>query len=152
MKKCLFILLVLLAISPAYAGESVTFENYLKSFDYQERSNMKIGIQEMLTLYKQGRVQVIDVRFLEEYQVYSFSFIKNIPLNELPSRLNELDSSKLIITVCPHYDRAELARTFLTLKDYRSRYLSDGLLGLADYLRGDRAKDFVREGKMVMHP
>lgn len=113
---------------------------------------MKIGIQEMLTLYKQGRVQVIDVRFLEEYQVYSFSFIKNIPLNELPSRLNELDSSKLIITVCPHYDRAELARTFLTLKDYRSRYLSDGLLGLADYLRGDRAKDFVREGKMVMHP
>lgn len=142
MKISWLILLLLLTISPAYAGESLTFENYLKSFDYQERSNMKIGIAEMLSLYKQGRVQVIDVRFPEEYQVYSFSFIKNIPLNELPGRLQELDSSKLIVTVCPHYDRAELARTFLTLRGYRSRYLAEGLLGFADYLRGDKAKRF----------
>ncbi len=147
MKKYLFVLFLLLSITPAYAGDSVAFENYLKSFDYQERSNMKINIQEMLTLYKQGQAQIIDVRFREEYKVYNFSFIKNIPLNELPVRLQELDSTKIIVTVCPHYDRAELARTFLTLKGYRSRYLTDGLLGLADYLRGDKAREFLREVK-----
>ena len=134
-------------IPAAYATDEATFENYLKRFDYQERSDMKIGIPEMLQLYKQDKVQIIDVRFPEEHQAYSFGFIKNIPLNELPSRLNELDKTKIIVTVCPHYDRAEIARTFLTLKGYRSKYLTDGLLGLANYLRGDKAKDFIGEMK-----
>ena len=132
---------------PAYAGESVSFENYLKSFDYHERRNMKIGIPEMLHLYKQGQVQIIDIRFREEHQVYSFGFMKHIPINELPDRLKELDKSKVIVTVCPHYDRSEIARTFLTLKGYQSKYLVEGLLGLADHLRGDKAKDFIIELK-----
>ena len=65
------LLCVLLMTTPAYAGENVSFENYLKSFDYQDRRNIKIGIPEMLQLYKQGQVQIIDVRFREEHQVYS---------------------------------------------------------------------------------
>jgi rhodanese-related sulfurtransferase len=133
--------------APALAAEPLTFDNYLKSFDYRERSNMKIGIQEMLQLYKQERVQIIDIRFPEEYQAWRFGFIKNIPLNELPDRLKELDKTKLIVTVCPHYDRAEIARTYLILQGYRSRYLLDGMLGLADYLRGDRAKAFIDDLK-----
>ena len=131
----------------ASAADGVTFENYLKRFDYQERKDMKIGIAEMLQLYKQGKVQIIDVRFPEEHQAYSFGFIKNIPLNELPDRIGELDKTKIIVTACPHYDRAEIARTYLTLKGYRSKYLTDGLLGLAEYLRGDKAKDFIHEIK-----
>jgi rhodanese-related sulfurtransferase len=147
-KKAVWILLfAFLMTTPANAGESVTFENYLKSFDYQERRNMKIGIPELLNLYKQGRVEIIDIRFREEYQAYSFSFIKHIPLNEIPDRLNELDRSKIIVTVCPHYDRAEIARTFLTLKGYQSKYLVEGLIGLADYLRGDAARDFINDMK-----
>jgi len=138
---------LLFMTAAAYASESVTFENYLKRFDYQERKDMKIGIPEMLQLYKQGKVQIIDVRFPEEHQAYSFGFIKNIPLNELPDRLGELDKTKIIVTACPHYDRAEIARTYLTLKGYRSKYLTDGLLGLAEYLRGDKAKDFINEIK-----
>ncbi len=127
----------------ASAADGVTFENYLKRFDYQERKDMKIGIPEMLQLYKQGKVQIIDVRFPEEHQAYSFGFIKSIPLNELPDRIGELDKTKIIVTACPHYDRAEIARTYLTLKGYKSKYLTDGLLGLAEYLRGDKAKDFI---------
>jgi rhodanese-related sulfurtransferase len=123
--------------------KSVSFDDYLKSFDYKERKNMKIEIPEMLDLYKQGTVQIIDIRFSEEYQAYNFSFIKNIPLNELPERLGELDKSKIIVTICPHYDRAEIARTYLTLKGFRSKYLVDGAVGLAEYLRGDKARDFI---------
>lgn len=104
---------------------------------------MKIGIPQLLQLYQQGEVQILDVRFREEHRAYSFSFIKNIPLNELPDRLSELDKTKMIVTVCPHYDRSEIARLYLTLKGYRSKYLIEGLLGLADYLRGDRAREFI---------
>lgn len=127
--------------------KSQTFDEYLKKFDYAERKNMKIEIPELLDLYKKGMVQIIDIRFPEEYQVYSFSFIKNIPLNELPDRLSEIDQTKIIVTVCPHYDRAEIARTYLALKGYRSKYLVDGFVGLAEYLRGDKAKDFINETK-----
>lgn len=135
---------LILITSTVFAQDlkSISFDEYLKSFDYQERKDMKIDIPEMLDLYKKGMVEIIDIRFKEEYQVYNFSFIKNIPLNELPARMNELDPSKIIVTVCPHYDRAEIARTYLTLKGYRSKYLVNGIVGLAEYLRGDKAKDF----------
>jgi len=145
MKKKILLLMIcaLFVIPAAFAAGDLTFENYLKRFDYQERKDMKIGIAEMLQLYKQGKVQIIDVRFPEEYQAYSFGFIKNIPLNELPDRLGELDKTKIIVTACPHYDRAEIARMYLTLQGYQSKYLTEGLLGLTEYLRGDKAKDFI---------
>ncbi len=148
MKKMKLIVIsfaVVLMATTLYAQDlkSVSFDDYLKSFDYKERKNMKIEIPEMLELYKQGTVQIIDIRFSEEYQAYNFSFIKNIPLNELPERLGELDKTKIIVTICPHYDRAEIARTYLTLKGFRSKYLVDGAVGLAEYLRGDKARDFI---------
>jgi len=145
MKLIVISFAVVLMATTLYAQDlkSVSFDDYLKSFDYKERKNMKIEIPEMLELYKQGTVQIIDIRFSEEYQAYNFSFIKNIPLNELPERLGELDKTKIIVTICPHYDRAEIARTYLTLKGFRSKYLVDGAVGLAEYLRGDKARDFI---------
>ncbi len=137
----LFICSALLAIS--LSAES--FDDYLKRFDYNERTEMKIKSLEAVELYKMGEVEFVDIRFREEQAVWSFPFMKHIPLNELPNRLSELDKNKTIITVCPHYDRAEMARIYLTLKGYKSRYLTDGLLGLAGYLRGDEAKEFVEE-------
>jgi rhodanese-related sulfurtransferase len=108
---------------------------------------MKIKSAEALELYKKGEVEFIDIRFREEQASWNFPFMKKIPLNELPNRLGELDKNKTIITVCPHYDRAEIARLYLTMKGYKSRYLTDGLLGLAGYLRGDEAKEFIEETK-----
>jgi rhodanese-related sulfurtransferase len=148
MKNFRFIAMLLAALlvhSSLFAqdGKDISFDDYLKSFDYKERKNMKIKIPEMLELYKQGSVQIIDIRFPEEYQAYNFGFIKSIPLNELPARLAELDKNKIIVTICPHYDRAEIARTYLTLKGYRSKYLVDGAVGLAEHLRGDEARDFI---------
>jgi rhodanese-related sulfurtransferase len=139
MKKVL--LVVLFSIS-LYANE---FETYLKSFDLEERTNMKVKMVEMLNLVEENKAQVIDIRFKEEYEVWSLNFTKNIPLNELPNRLDELDKNKLIITVCPHNDRANMARMYLKLKGYKARYLSDGLLKAVNYLRGDNAKEFLEE-------
>lgn len=138
-----FFLTLILALSL----HAESFDAYLKRFDYNERTEMKIKSLEAVELFKMGEVEFIDIRFREEQAVWSFPFMKSIPLNELPNRLNELDKNKTIVTVCPHYDRAEMARIYLTLKGYKSRYLTDGLIGLAGYLRGDEAKEFVDEMK-----
>jgi len=119
----------------------MNLENYLENFDYFSRKEMKIHIPELLDLLKKGEAQLIDVRFKEEFEMWHFSFSKNIPLNELPGRLNEIDKNKLVVTSCPHYDRALIGRIFLVEKGFNVKYLVEGLLGLADYLRGDNAKE-----------
>ena len=123
--------------------KEISFDDYLKSFDYDERKAMKIKLNEMLKLYEEDKAEIIDIRFKDEYEAWHLGFGKNIPLNELPNRIDELDKNKTIVTVCPHYDRAEIARLFLKLKGFNARYLTDGLLGTVDYLRGDKARDYM---------
>jgi rhodanese-related sulfurtransferase len=137
------LLIVFLTASAALSAE--TFDKYLSRFDYAERQAMKIKSAEAMELYASGEAVFIDIRFKEENALWNFPFMKSIPLNELPARIGEIDKSKTVITVCPHYDRAEIARLYLTMKGYKSRYLTDGLLGLAGYLRGDIAKEMYGE-------
>ena len=127
--------------------EKVSIEAYLSSFDYKERENMKIKTPDMLALVEEGKAILLDIRFREEFEVWHMNFAKNIPLNELPKRLNELPKDKLIITACPHYDRSSMARLYLTLNGYNAKYLNDGLLKTADFFRGDNAKEFLDEYK-----
>ena len=119
------------------------FDTYLRSFNYDERKAMKIQLPEMLALYAEGRAQLIDIRFHEEYAAWQLGIGQHIPLNELPDRLGELNRDKTIVTMCTHYDRAEIARLYLTMKGYHSRYLTDGMLGLVNHLRGDVARDYM---------
>ncbi|MDZ7852421.1 MAG: rhodanese-like domain-containing protein [Halomonas sp.] len=123
--------------------KSIQFSDYLRRFDYQERLDMKIQIPELLELYADSKAQIVDIRFLEEYAAWRIGFGQHIPLNELPDRLGELDRDKTIVTMCPHYDRAEIARLYLTLKGFNARYLTNGMLGIADALRGDKARDYI---------
>jgi len=119
------------------------FDTYLRDFDYVERMAMKIGLEELLDLYARDEIQLIDIRFHEEYAAWSVGIGQHIPLNELPDRLGELDSAKTIVAMCPHYDRAEIARLYLTMKGFSSRYFTSGMLGLVDHLRGGRARDYM---------
>lgn len=142
MKKILLFLLCTMTVIQAE-----DFDTYLQKFDYKAIKDMKIKTVEMLNMLEDGTAQVIDIRFPEEFEAWHMDFAKNIPLNELPKRLDELDKSKLIITACPHNDRANIARMFLMLKGYKVRYLSDGLLTATDYLKGENAKEFMEEYK-----
>lgn len=145
MKKYMLVLMFL--VSSLLAQD---FAEYLKSFDYEARTQMKIGSVEMTAMVEEGDAVLIDIRFPEEFEAWHMGFSKNIPLNELPNRLNELPKDKLIITACPHNDRANMARLFLITKGYNARYLNDGLLRTADFLRGDNAKEFIDEYKETM--
>ena len=139
-----FFLVLFSLVSMIYAKD-MRFETYLNAFSYEERKEMKIDSVQLTVLLEEGTAQLIDIRFKEEYQAWHMPFSINIPINELASRLNELDKNKIIVTACPHKDRAIMARTFLKLKGFKTRYLKDGLIGLADFLRGDNAKEFIAE-------
>lgn len=128
-------------------GEIIEFSDYLKDFNYQERKDMKIDVEQLLALIIEEKAELVDIRFTEEVQTWGVSFAKIIPLNELPNRLSELDKNKIIVTVCPHMDRSLIARQYLTLNGFESKYLTIGLLGLVEYLRGDKAKDFINKLK-----
>ena len=126
-------------------AQDLAFEAYLHDFTYEERKEMKIDSVQLSVLLEKGKAQLVDIRFKEEYEAWHMPTAINIPLNELPKRLDELDKSKLIVTACPHKDRAIMARMFLKLKGYNTRYLKDGLIGMAEFLRGDNAREFINE-------
>jgi len=148
MKKILPILGVC-AVLLFGAKAEMDYGSYLQGFTYEERQAMKIGTVELTVMLEEGEAQLVDIRFKEEFEAWHMPLAINIPLNELPQRLGELDKSKTIVTACPHKDRAIMARTYLVLKGYNARYLKDGLLGLAEYWRGDSAKEFVEERRKL---
>ena len=126
-------------------NKTIDFDTYLKGFDYKERQDMKIQMPELFELYAKGEAQIIDIRFNEEYEAWHIGFGDHIPLNELPDRLDEIDKTKTIVTMCPHYDRAEIARLYLKLQGFNARYLNDGMLKVVDHLRGDKARDYMKK-------
>ena len=143
-------LILLLAASLLWAGALMaqgtplyTFEQYLLDFDYAERRDMKISSKDLVTLLKARKAVLVDIRFKDEYTAWHMGFGLHIPLNELPKRLKELDGTKLIVTACPHKDRSALAMAYLKTQGYDVKYLEDGLIGLAELLRGDKARELI---------
>jgi len=100
--------------------KTIDFSQYLRDFDYDERKAMKIQLPELLKLYQQGKVQIIDIRFNEEYEAWSVGIGQHIPLNELPDRYNELPKDKEIAVFCPGKIRAGLAYAFLRTKGFEN--------------------------------
>jgi rhodanese-related sulfurtransferase len=145
MKKLIVLLLLLSGFVMGNAFEQKQLDQYIENFDLTEVANMKISSVEMLNMIEEGSAVLIDIRFKEEVQSWSIPFAKNIPINELPNRLNELPKDKLIITACPHNDRANIARLYLTMKGYKVKYVNDGLLNVVNYLKGANATEFVEE-------
>ena len=121
-----------------------TLEEYLLSFDYADRREMKISSKELLVSLVEGEVVLVDIRFAEEHAAWGVGFGLKIPLNELPRRLAEIPRDKIIVTACPLKDRAIIAMAYLRTQGFETRYLTDGLLGLVNNLRGDNAKLFMR--------
>jgi rhodanese-related sulfurtransferase len=145
MKKLIAMTLLLLAGAvQVYAADNQTeaFDRFLTDFTYEIRADMKASSKQLLKLIEEKKAILLDIRFTEEVKVWKMGFGLQIPLNELPKRYKELPKDKIIVTACPHKDRSSLAMAYLRTKGYNARYLTDGLTGLAESLRGDDAKDF----------
>ena len=121
------------------------FDSFLTNFNYETRADMKIDSKRLIELLTQRKAVLIDIRFPEETRAWKMGFGHYIPLNELPKRLGEIPKDKLIVVACPHKDRSAIAMAYLRSNGYNARYLTDGLIGLAENLRGDAAKEFQDE-------
>lgn len=135
--------LLLLPTRHALAQEPVTLDAYIRQFDYEERKTMKCSGKELLAMLVKRQAVLVDIRFPEEQRAWGPGFGLQIPLNELPVRLGELPKDKVIVTACPHIDRSSIAMVYLSTRGYNACYLVGGLVGLAELLRGDEARDFM---------
>lgn len=144
MKSLTFALLTILMLSNSSLASDKRLEDYIKSYDYDARLEMKASSKTLLSLLEDGKAVLVDIRFKEEQAAWGPSFALQIPLNELPARLDELPKDKIIVTACPHKDRAIIAMTYLRSKGIPAKYLTDGLIGLAENLRGDAALYFLK--------
>lgn len=143
MKHTIFVLLTLLILPATGLANDNDLETYIKNFDYDARIEMKTSSKKLIDLLEDGQAVLVDIRYKEEQQAWGPNFGLKIPLNELPDRLDELPKDKIIVTACPHKDRAIIAMTYLRSKGIPARYLTDGLIGLAENLRGDSALYFL---------
>lgn len=137
--------LVLLNFASMAFAEESAFDTFLTKFDYETRADMKIDSKKLITLLAEKKAVLVDIRFPEETKAWKMGFGLYIPLNELPKRLAELPKDKIIVTACPHKDRSSIAMAYLRTKGYKVKYLTDGLIGLAENLRGDNAKEFMED-------
>lgn len=144
MKKYALYFILFFAAANAMA-QKVSLEDYLLNYDYESRKEMKINSEQLVELLKAGKAQLIDIRFEEEYQSWHMPFAMSIPLPDLPGNLDKIDKRKIIVTACPHKNRTIIAMTYLKTQGYEVKYLTDGLLGLAGYLRGDNAREFMNQ-------
>lgn len=145
----LWLPVLMMSVSLASAQESA-FDGFLTRFDYETRADMKIDSERLIALLVEKRAVLVDIRFPEETRAWKMGFGFFIPLNDLPKRFTELPRDKIIVTACPHKDRSAIAMTYLRTQGYDARYLTDGLTGLAEQLRGDDAKDFVEDLELAM--
>ena len=110
MKNLFIYILLLSCYSTAYASDK-SLEVYILNYDYDARKEMKINSSSLKQLLMEDKAQLIDIRFKEEYAAWTVGPSINIPINELPKRLNEINKNKIVVTACPHKDRAIVAMT-----------------------------------------
>ena len=143
------VLTILLLMPLAASAAEESFDRFLTSFDYGTRADMKTDSKKLIQLLSEKKAVLVDIRFPEETRAWRMGFGLFIPLNELPKRYKELPKDKIIVTACPHKDRSSIAMAYLRTKGFNARYLTDGLTGLAENLRGDNAKEFLEEAGLL---
>lgn len=142
-----FLLILTLALTTFSLQSQHKLDTLLLNFDYENRKEMKISSPQIVQLLQENKAVLVDIRFAEEQQAWQMDYALKMPLSTLPLEHEKLPNDKLIVTACPHKDRAIIAMVYLKSKGYKVAYLKDGLLGLATYLRGDEAKSFIENYK-----
>ena len=91
-------------------------------------------------LLEKKNVLLLDVRTKEEYESISIKFggisniiCKNIPLNELPDRIDEIPKERFIAIFCPANFRSSMTYLYLLSKGFTNvRIIEGGYAALTD--------------------
>ncbi len=88
-----------------------------------------ISADELRARLKENRenIEVIDVRQPEEYEIVHIKGSKLIPMNELMSRLNEVDWDKEVVFICRSGSRSKLMASMAASGDRKINNLQYGI-------------------------
>ncbi|MGE0567381.1 MAG: rhodanese-like domain-containing protein [Bacteroidia bacterium] len=82
----------------------------------------------------QNGAQIIDVRTKGEYQSGHIKGSVNIPLNELPNKLNKIKKDKAVITCCASGMRSASAKSILASNGFKEVHNGGGWSSLNNKL------------------
>jgi rhodanese-related sulfurtransferase len=99
---------------------------------------VKIGLNEFIELYNEGKAILVDIRMPFETKVWKIPFAREIPADQLDEA--DLPMAKIIVVACPTQNRSPFAAMHLIQKGYNAKYLEGGLLNLMNKLKGGDAK------------
>lgn len=77
-------------------------------------------------LLNKGKTLILDVRSADEYQSGHLRASKNIPLNELPDRMDDLNKSASVLVICQTGTRASRAASQLRRAGFSEVYVLEG--------------------------
>ncbi|GAB4473659.1 MAG: hypothetical protein Kow0088_09120 [Anaerolineales bacterium] len=101
------------------------------NFEYWSTAQHKVEPSTFFEKWAQGEAVLLDVRAPQELGFIRFPFALEIPINELPSRLNEIPKDKLVVTFCSGGDRANVAFAYLHAQGFENvRILAGGYQSL----------------------
>ena len=81
-----------------------------------------ITVQETKDKFKDKNVQFIDVRTPREYKTNHRPPFKNIPLSNLPGKLDKLDKNKEVVVICQSGMRSARAAKILKKQGFEKIY------------------------------
>ena len=105
-----------------------TFSQWLsgRNFEYWSTGQHKIESPAFFEKWAEGEAVLLDVRAAEEREFLRFPFALEIPVNELPARLNEIPRDKLVVTFCSGGDRANVAFAYLHAQGFENIRIMPG--------------------------
>jgi rhodanese-related sulfurtransferase len=84
--------------------------------------------EQLKSLLDQGQARLLDVRQAEELEIARIAGAIHIPLNELQTRLGELDPQQPLVALCHHGVRSEMAGRILERNGFTHiAHLSGGI-------------------------
>jgi len=113
----------------------------IRNIQMKDVPQMRLTPDQFIELYNKDEAVLVDIRFPFETDAWAMKFSINIPLNELPDRLDELPKDKLLVCACPENFRSLMALMYLKTEGYNAKLLFGGLLEMTSRLRGGAAKD-----------
>lgn len=106
-----------------------TFSQWLSGrvFEHWSTAQHKIDPPVFFEKWAKGEAVLLDVRAAEELKFLRFPFALEIPINELPARLNEIPRDKIVATLCTAGERSNVAFACLQAQGFENvRIISGG--------------------------
>ncbi len=106
----------------------VDYEEFCGREFKPELAEYDLSPQELKGLLSQNsQIVILDIRNPHEWEICSLPGSLFIPLDELPQRLSELDSTKEYVVLCKEGKRSYQALELLLSAGFRARHLKGGL-------------------------